>query len=256
MNIQEIINLLARGVRVTGEQYLRDVLAPAHMRGTWSQRWLGTLGAFVELTLQGAKQASDIGFPATCPGDALDYVGGNEDIERLIAEANGTYRDRLRDPFATWHASGTAAGVESQLDGFGLSNCNAYDMAAGWDPGDGNVWSFSRFWVVIDQPHNWSLLVAGEEVIAGEELVAGVDGMTQTDYRNLRRIVLKWRSGHSTPVDFFLIYAGALGSLSQAAADTLIAAEDAVDLPITRPWASDDVYADDKLNAGGYIEPI
>lgn len=255
MNITQILTLINRGVRITLEQRLRDVLAPAHMQGPWSRKWWGTIGAFAELFWQGAQQAADVGFPDTAPNDALDYVGSNENIERLILEPDGTYRDRLRDPFTTWEDSGRIAGIEGQLAAWGLTGSSVYDLGAGWVPGDGNADSAWRFWTVIEQPPVWSLLVAGEDVIASDDSVAGVAGMNQTDYRNLRRIIHKWRSAHSTPVKAFLIFSGALGATTTAAADALIASEDAVDLPITWPQAGDDMYAGGGLYAGWYIEP-
>lgn len=256
MNIQQIVGQLERAARVTYEQLLRDVLAPAHMHGTWSQRWWGAVGAFVELFWQGGQEAGNVGFPSVCPNDALDDVGANEAIERLLEEPDGVYRDRLRAPFTTWGASGTIEGIEQQLAVYGMPNCAVYDMAAGWDPGDGNTYSYGRFWVVIDQPHDWSMLVAGEDVIASEELVAGTDGMTQTQYRNLRRIVHKWRSEHSTPVAMYIILSGTLGALSTSAAETMVTAEDAVGLPITWPQAGESMFASDTLYAGWYIEPL
>jgi hypothetical protein len=256
LNLEQIIGQLGAGVRVTFEQLLRDVLAPAHARGTWSQRWWGTLGAFAELFWQGAQEAADVGFAATCPGDALDEVGFSENIERLVNEANGPFRDRLGNPFESWEQSGTIDGIEDRFADLGLTGTAVYDFVEGWDPGDPNVYSYGRFWVAIEEPHPWEMLFAGDDVFASEELIAGVDGMTATDYRNLRRLVHKWRSGHSTPIAFYIIFNGPLGTLSTAAAEALVASEDATGLPITRPQASADIYASDNILAGWYIEPI
>ncbi|XXX79178.1 hypothetical protein WMF30_10430 [Sorangium sp. So ce134] len=257
MNVAQIAGLLSRGVRITYEQYLRDVLAPAHLRGPWSQKWFTAFGAFAEIIWTGAQRAADVGFPATAPDDALDEVGYNENIERLIDEPAGTYRDRLLSPFDTWTASGRMDGsIQAQLEAYGLQDVEVYDLGTGWDPGDGNTYSFNRFWIVARAPTSWRLLLAGEDVSAGEEVYAGVVGMSETDARNIRRIVHKWRSKHSAPVSLYLIFSGTLADTTVAAAEALVAAGDAEEIPITAPWAADDIQASDELTAGWYIEPI
>lgn len=256
MNITQILTLINRGVRITLEQRLRDVLAPAHMQGPWSRKWWGTIGAFAELFWQGGQQAADVGFPATCPADALDYVGSNENIERLLDEPDGTYRDRLRDPFPTWEASGTIAGIEAQLADYTGADVSVYDMAAGWVPDDSNTYSFARFWVVISEPPQWSAMTLEEELVLSDDLVLGVSGMTQRQYTNLRRIVHKWRSGHSGPVSFYIDFDGTLAATSTTAVDALIAAGTAVELPITRPWLADDLVLGPSTTLGFYIQPL
>jgi hypothetical protein len=263
MNGEQIRNLILQGVRVTFEQRLRDVLAPAFMRGTWSQRWLGTLGAFVEMIWQGGQEAADVGFPARCPDDALDHVGSMLNIERLVDEGDGTYRDRLRTPFTTWQASGTAAGIASQLEGYGLQNVEAYDIAAGWHPGDEgsgpadiNTYSYNRFWVTAEAPAQWTPLEIGDDFVLGDDVVIGVAGMTQTDYRNVRRLLHKWRPAHATPVDLYLIFSGTLADTTTADADAMEAAGDAAKLPITAPWLGDHITIGDDFVLGYYIEPI
>ncbi|WP_437310006.1 hypothetical protein [Sorangium sp. So ce388] len=237
MNVAQIAGLLSRGARITYEQYLRDVLAPAHMRGPWSQKWLGTFGAFAELFWQGAQRAVDVGFPETAPDDALDEVGFNENIERLVDEPNGNYRNRLLHPFDTWDASGRIAdNIQAQLEAYGLRNVAVFDLAAGWDPGDGNTYSFNRFWITAEPPTGWTL--------------------TDTDRQNIRRLVHKWRSKHSAPVSLYLILDGELAELSCAAADAMVTAGDAEEIPITAPWADDGLIAADGLKAGFYIDPI
>ena len=236
MNVAQIAGLLQRGARITYEQYLRDVLAPAHLRGYWSQRWLGAFGAFAELVWTGAQRAADVGFPTTAPDDALDEVGRNLNIERLVDEPNGNYRERLMDPFGTWHASGRIAdNIQAQLEAYGLRNAQVYDLAAGWDPGDGNTYSFNRFWITAEPPEGWTL--------------------TDTDEQNIRRLIHKWRAKHSAPVSLYLILDGELADTTSAAADAMVTAGDAEEIPITAPWASDDLVASDDLLAGFYIEP-
>lgn len=255
MNFQAVVQRFQQTGVMTYEVLLRDILAPAFMRGTWSSRWLGSIGAYAELIWQGASQAANVGYPSLAPNDALDLVGRNLNIERLIDEADGPYRDRLRTPFTTWEESGRAVGIVNQLETFGINDVEVYDIAAGWDPGDGNTSAAWRFWVVITGQPGWSLLEAAEDVIASDDIVAGVDGMTQTDYRNLRRIVHKWRAAHAAPIDFYIIFSGTLGTTSTAAAEAMVAAGDAVDLPITNQQASDTIYADETMLAGWYIEP-
>lgn len=240
MNIAQIAQLLARGARVTFEQYVRDVLAPAHMRGYWSQRWLGTFGAFSELFWEGGQRSADVGFPATAPDDALDEVGFNLNIERLVGESHGSYRARLMHPFVQWGASGRIGdNIQSQLEAYGLRNVEVYDLGAGWDPGDGNTYSFNRFWITAEPPDSWT-----------------IDGIADVDKQNIRRIVHKWRSKHSAPVSLYLIFDGTLADTTSVDADAMVTAGDAVEIPITAPWAADDLIASDDLRAGWYIDPI
>lgn len=245
MNVAQIAGLLSRGARITFEQYLRDVLAPAHLRGPWSQKWFTAFGAFAELMWTGYQRAVDVGFPSTAPDDALDEVGVNVNIERLVDEPVGNYRNRMLRPFETWGASGRVANnIQPQLEAYGLRNVRVYDLAAGWDPGDSNTWSFNRFWIVAEPPETWTL-VAGDVV-----------GMTATDVQNIRRLIHKWRSKHSAPVSLYLIFDGELEATTAAAIESMIDAGDAVEIPITAPWASEDLEASEDLIAGFYIEPI
>jgi hypothetical protein len=246
VNVAQIAGLLARGARITFEKYVRDVLAPAHMRGLWSQRWLGTFGAFSELFWEGGQRAADVGFPATAPDDALDEVGRNENIERLVDESHGSYRARLLHPFDQWGASGRIAdNIQAQLEAYGLRNVQVYDLAAGWDPGDGNTYSFNRFWITAEPPDTWTLVGPGD-----------IEGMTAVDVQNIRRLVHKWRSKHSAPVSLYLIFDGTLADTTTDDADAMVTAGDAAEIPITAPWAAEDLIASDDLLAGWYIDPI
>jgi hypothetical protein len=240
VNFAEIGAQLRRGVRVTLEQVARDVIAVSWLKSYWGSRWQGVKGAFAELFWQAGQEAADVNLPARCPNDALDAVGATVNIERLPDETNPIYRNRLLDPFGTWGASGTADGIVAQLEAWRLGEVTVWDRGYGWV--DSNVDSFNRFWVVdTDPPVEWSYDALDPGDVLDEDDVLGVEGMTQTEYFALRRLVLKWRSAHARPVYLFLEWQdGAVLVPDDILATTDVLGEEFTALPLTADMLSDD----------------
>ncbi len=205
--------------------------------GGWGRKWIASMASLADLTLEGARQASIADSPADCPGDALDYVGADSDIERNPSEGGPAYRVRLVNRFLT-HERGARAGVDGYESGVALSlvdlgheDVRALDLGHGWvfDENVSNPW---RFWIVIDQAHPWNELIAGDDVIAGD-LTAGIT-MPYSILRQIRRLIRKWKSAHAIGVRIIVIFSGIIAGEDTFASDTTICGCESVELPIGR----------------------
>lgn len=252
----EVLRAAELGERIPYRLWLPYVEAPTWLQGYWGLRWNESIGLFVDSVVDAWRGSIRIAFPSTVPDDALDRLGPTSLLERLPGELNGPYRSRLERRWEAWQESGSRPGIAGRLAEYIGTNptITCWDMAAKWT--DLNTWSWDRLWVVVDQPHGFGPLLASEDLLASEELVAGIEGLSQTQYRVWRRLAHKWRDAHARPVEFIVVFDGPIASPSTIAADTLIAGEDAIRLPITAPVASEKLIAGDNVVAGYFIEPV
>jgi hypothetical protein len=254
----EVLRAAELGERIPYRLWLPYIEAPEVLQNKWGKRWNEAVGLFADAEVEAWTQSIRAAWPSTTPNDALDLVGisNSGGIERFPGEADGPLRTRLENRWVSWEESGRRVGIENRLEEYISTtppNATCWDMAAGWV--DVNTWSWDRLWIVIEPPHSFAPLLAADDVYASDELI-GVDGLSATQYRIWRRIVHKYRPAHAHPIEFVIVYTGTLPAPSTTDVDTLVAAGDAVRLAITKPQASDDLYADDTVYAGYFIEPL
>ncbi len=158
---------------------------PVPLNGTFGRLMGSTLGAQQDEEVALLATAMRCHLPAKCPDDALDKLGAKFKIERYDGESQDSYRARLVAAWETWELAGSAEGVEAQL--VAAFGCDArtwmiHELDFGPDP----LAMYSEFWVVI-----------------GPNL--GTFAGTSTHVLTAKRIILKWKSAHSYPVELLAL---------------------------------------------------
>ena len=194
-------------------------LAPGWLQTPKNKAWLRASGDLKDSLAERCKQAVKVRFARLAPRDGLDQLGGERQIERGPKETNAAFAERVVDAWNLWHWAGTAQGVLLALrdvgypaalleivngNQFGLDTKGALDIQAlpngSWSC-DATPDFWSKFAVVF--PHNpW-----GKHRVSG-----GVDWVRPTadDPRieQIRRLVARWKSAHSTCSDIAVINVG------------------------------------------------
>lgn len=97
-------------------------LMPPWLQGFWGERWATGFGTLKDVFVEGAIQAVECRWLATCPEDALQYIG----LERLMpqnpGESMAAYRARLKLAWLLWPFVGTKQGILTALGQLGFSN--------------------------------------------------------------------------------------------------------------------------------------
>lgn len=95
----------------TFEQYQSVNLAPGWLQDPWGTAFNGAIGKRKDAAVDMLKEAAKSDLPGVCPSDALALLGTERGIDRGKAEAEGSYRDRVRAAWDTWRWAGTPYGV-------------------------------------------------------------------------------------------------------------------------------------------------
>ena len=173
---------------------------------TWLQnevasRFLGMWGTLMDITSDGMLEG--LYAPWLAHGDAkssdvLQLIGSERRMPRFVGESAANYRLRLMAAWDLHEYAGTAQVVERVLAAMGLS-AEVVEMSEwNWDdrPED-----WSRFWVVIHQPHPWTQRLWGEEPVGsgmtyGDPAFTYGSSMTINEVETLRRTIRHWKPGH------------------------------------------------------------
>ncbi len=177
------------------EFILRKV--PSWLNGTWGSAYLQTYGQQFDELLASFQEACRCGFILTCPEDALRFIGVERGMEQYPSESIEDYRLRLWNAWQAWRFAGTDKGITDQIKyAFGLTNVSIRDNGD-WDPAppDDNTDWWSRFWVVIDQPHPWTFHTWGEGTWGDGRRWGGTIETSQVEL--MRRIIRKWKASHA-----------------------------------------------------------
>ena len=86
---------------------------PGWLYGFWGGRWLGAIGHVANALVQGAKDATLSGAPATCSESSLGYHVLERGFPRFLSDTAPALRARLQQ--APWVDMGTFGGLTSQL---------------------------------------------------------------------------------------------------------------------------------------------
>lgn len=223
-------------------------IAPPWLRGEWGTKYLSMLGELADLERDGAGFATAFRFLSKAPDDAVPLIAADSGpaqmplpgysgflyggMPRYPGETMASWRARIASRWETWPTAGTAIGVDAQLEAYiSAIQSGVAPTITIWShqlPGtpiqpdrwnrDVNPTEWSRFYVVIDQPHPWEQSLIGEGEIGDESLIGTT--MTLTEVRALRRLVHEWRSAHSSGVTFILVYSGTIISPAAPAIGT------------------------------------
>lgn len=200
----------------------RVAALPAWLAGPHDVAFQEAIGeAMDEDIVERGRQAVKCGFIADCPDDALQAHGTmSGGIEQGPNEPAATFRARLLGRWDTWAEAGLFASIETALAVY-EATATVYSRRSGFD--DGNTWSWTRFevWFAEDE-HPWDWLPAEDATIAGAETMCG-STMTISEYRTLRRVVNKWRSGTELGLQFVLVYSGPVAGPPTIAGPTTFA---------------------------------
>jgi hypothetical protein len=185
---------------VTWREYA-ELIGPPWSKRYWGQRfWLGLLGYIGDLVAEAGAQAvrAHMLREDSSPGDALPPIGNERQMPRYPAETNANYRARLIDAWDAWQGAGTNPGIVSQYNAYGLSNVVVRSFHDGWGFENPPVMSrWSRFVVIIEQPHPWSTSYTyGSGILYGTPITFGSTA-TPDEAETVKAIALKWKPAHS-----------------------------------------------------------
>lgn len=181
---------------VTFEEYIMRKV-PSWFQGPVGSAMLEAIGKQQDNCLDMFRQAIMCRFIFMCPDDALKYIGAERNMEQYPNESLDDYRYRLWASWQAWRYAGTDKGITDQIKyAFNIENVSIRTNAQ-WDPAppDGNTEWWSRFWVVIDQPHPWTVYRWGEGEW-GDGRRWGCD-ITVDQRELLKRIIRKWKASHA-----------------------------------------------------------
>lgn len=93
--------------------------SPARLRTSRARRLVYSLISLpLDMIAQAAKEALLARFPATCPPDALPYLGRDRGIRRGPLEPADAYRARLILWITAWRGAGVGSAMLDQIAGF------------------------------------------------------------------------------------------------------------------------------------------
>ena len=194
-------------------------LAPGWLQTPKNKAWLRASGDLKDSLAERCKQAVKVRFARLAPRDGLDQLGGERQIERGPAESNALFAARVVDAWNIWRWAGTAQAVLLALRDVGYPNAlaeivngNQYGLDA---TGALDIQSLpSGSWSCDATPDFWSkFVVLFPHNPWGKQRVGGrLDWVrpTSDDRRieQIRRLVRRWKSAHSTCSDIAVINEG------------------------------------------------
>jgi hypothetical protein len=200
-------------------EFIPRELAPGWLQTPKNKAWLRASGDLKDSLAERCKQAVKVRFARLAPRDGLDQLGGERQIERGPAELNAAFAERVVDAWNIWRWAGTAQAVLLALRDVGYAealveivNGNQYGLDA---KGELDIqvlpngsWScdatpdfWSKFAVVF--PHNpWGRV--GRQPHADWVRPSTDDPRVE----QIRRLVRRWKSAHSTCSDIAVINVG------------------------------------------------
>ena len=175
-------------------------VVPPWLRRTWGKAFLQTFAYPLDALGDEHVAAVQAPWPWLAPSDALYYIGTERQLEKYPGEDEEIYRIRLWNAWDTWRLAGTEEGLLDQLylatASIGLTDITIrYNRD--WEPAppDGNTDWWSRFWVVIGEPHPWEMAVWGEGSWGDGRLWGA--SITIEQINLLKRVIKQWKASHS-----------------------------------------------------------
>lgn len=197
------------------ESWLETVLPP-WAQGEWGSRLRVALGGLLDVLALGSTggmgEAAKAHFVQTAPNDAIKLHTKDRWIHSFPGEAAATLRGRLVNAWNTIPTLGTTDGLEALgLELLGVP-VQLYDVAndgwlAGYQPSnleDDNADNWSRFWIIVPQPHPWGVPVFGPSLLFSPAATWGLD-ITQSALALIRTGVATYRPAHMLPVEMWFL---------------------------------------------------
>ena len=194
-------------------------LAPGWLQTPKNKAWLRASGDLKDSLAERCKSAVKVRFARLAPRDGLDQLGGERQIERGPSESNALFAARVVDAWSIWRWAGTAQAVLLSLRDVGYPNAlaeivngNQYGLDA---TGALDIQSLpSGSWSCDATPDFWSkFVVLFPHNPWGKQRVGGrLDWVRPTSddprIEQIRRLVRRWKSAHSTCSDIAVINEG------------------------------------------------
>lgn len=182
-------------------KYAEDV-APPWGAELW-ERLHSVIGLFFDQFAEGAERALAARYIAGAPADALDYVARERGLERGLTETTASFRQRLREAFEAYQYAGTEKAIKDQLAPLGYTAVTVYE-AEDWYPGSSEWW---RFWVVIDEPHEFPLPSVVWDSFTWDSFTwDGDDDAVEA----ICRVIEKWKPAHAKLEAAIVVHSGSL----------------------------------------------
>lgn len=188
------------------EEWLLDKALPNWIVGEWGRKWFGVFASVADIAKNATKDAVKARFVKTAPDDAIPFIADDSLIERGRLESLGPFKLRLADRWDTHQLGGTANGVVASLAAVHVDPIYTYALGPhdGFN-GDGKPY-WSRFWVVFDGAHGFTQETWGSGGTWDYGAVWGISNATPEDIQQLKRLIWFWKSGHSVPVELFILF--------------------------------------------------
>ena len=137
---------------MTYEEYL-NALAPQWLRTGQGQAFLTAAGRELEITNTRTKEAALISLVGYADEDALNLLGSDFGLPRIIGEPFEDYRIRLANAWSWNQKAGKESGIQESLENLGFT----VNLVKGVDQ-DGNPTSVFEVWLFINDPGSTTLL--------------------------------------------------------------------------------------------------
>lgn len=173
-----------------------DRFMPTWLRRNVGARFVGAHTILTDLTAHAMHEALYAPWllEATSPDDALPLIGDERLMPGYEGETPDQYRDRLHKAWTTWTAAGNEAALLAQYAALGLTNVTI-KKNSDWN-WDGNTAHWSRYWIIIGQPHPWiGEGTWGDGSVWGDGGVWGLDA-TPGEVAMIRDIAQRFDPGH------------------------------------------------------------
>lgn len=182
--------------------------APPWLKRRWGARYLTVIGLLYDAYREAAEAAVRARYVRYTPPDALPEAGTHYSIERLVGETDEGYRGRLRRAFPSHRQGGSATGLQARLHEAGYTTATVVE-AHDWSVDDGGSWA--RYWVVVEQPHPFSVAELWSDPGTWGDGGVWLDLSPKEQADQIRRLTRKWGQGaHAQPVSLIVVLSGEL----------------------------------------------
>lgn len=184
---------------------------PRWLRGTWGDRWVEGVGGMLDAAHGGAKEAAKQHFIEECADDAVPRHAHDRTIDSVPGETYAQLRARAAAAWTTLSEMGPTLGLRNYMrEVMQTTALEIYDVAVdNWLASEllslEAYENASRLWLVIPQPHRWSVPVVGAGLVVGPGHLVGID-MTESELSLLRRVIREKRPTNMVPVEAYVLF--------------------------------------------------
>ena len=187
------------------ETWESEALAPAFFQDDPILDFIKIYGREKDFVIDGAKQGVVLGLKDYADSQSLPLIGQNFATEKPFPFTELQYREKLKQSWNRWITSGTPNRLITEIKELGFTKVYIVPQYVESPPGKfklyipglddhnsqiaalGNFWS--NFWVVIDQPHNFTRFLWGSPPPLGEWGSGYLWGAVNGDINILRQLV-------------------------------------------------------------------